>query len=89
MEEIYVFKLDLKWLKLEFEVGIYVFFQASFVNLSLNDFLVNFVFEKNRGMLAHDRDIVYHDRERSSTSRALLGLTVLNSLICSWSHSRP
>ena len=25
LEEIYVFKLDLKYLKLEFEVGIYVF----------------------------------------------------------------
>ena len=37
-------------------------------------------------MLPHDRDIVYHDRERSSTSRALLGLTVLDSLVCSRSH---
>ena len=37
-------------------------------------------------MLPHDRDIVYHDRERSFTSRALLGLTVLDNLVCSWSH---
>ena len=37
-------------------------------------------------MLPRDRDIVYHDRERSSTSRALLGLTVLDNLVCSRSH---
>ena len=41
---------------------------------------------KNRGMLPHDRDIMHHDHDRSSTSRALLGLTVLDSLVCSWSH---
>ena len=73
-------------LKLEFKVGILCIFQSRFVNLSLNDFLVNFVFEKNREMLPHDRDIVYHDCERSSTSRALLGLTVLDILVCSRSH---
>ena len=46
-------------------------------------FFENFVFKKNRGMLPHDRDIVSHDRERSSTSRALLGLIVLDILVCS------
>ena len=35
---------------------------------------------KNRGMLPHDRNTLPHDRERSSTSRALLGLTVVVSL---------
>ena len=39
---------------------------------------------KNRGMLPHDRDIMHHDRDRSSTSRALLGLTVCEIL----GHSR-
>ena len=38
---------------------------------------------ESRGMLPHDRDIMHHDRDRSSTSRALLGLTVLDSLGCS------
>ena len=38
---------------------------------------------KNRGMLPHDRDIMHHDRDRSFTSRALLGLIVLDSLVCS------
>ena len=38
---------------------------------------------KNRGMLPHDRNIDHHDRDRSSTSRALLGLTLLDSLVCS------
>ena len=49
-------------------------------------FLQKFRFWENRGMLPHDRDIVYHDRERSFTSRALLGLTVLDNLVCSRSH---
>ena len=31
-------------------------------------------------MLPHDRDTLPHNRERSSTSRALLGLTVVDSL---------
>ena len=35
---------------------------------------------KSRGMLPHDRDTLSHDRERSFTSRALLGLTVVDSL---------
>ena len=34
-------------------------------------------------MLPHDRDIAYHDREWSSTSRALLSLTVRKILVCS------
>ena len=38
---------------------------------------------ESKGMLTHDRDIMYHDRDRYSTSRALLGLTVLDSLVCS------
>ena len=37
-------------------------------------------------MLPHDRDIIYQDRDRSSKSRALLGLTVLDNLVCSRSH---
>ena len=41
---------------------------------------------KNRGMLPHDRDTLPHDREKSFTSRALLGLTVLDNLVCSRSH---
>ena len=46
-------------------------------------FFENFAFKKNRGMLPHDRDIIHHDHDRSSTSRALLGLIVLDSLVCS------
>ena len=49
--------------------------------------MIFFVFDfqvKNRGMLPHDRDTMHHDRERSSMSRALLGLIVLDSL----GHSR-
>ena len=43
-------------------------------------------FSENRGMLPHDRDITYHNHDGSSTSRALLGLTVLDNLVCSRSH---
>ena len=35
---------------------------------------------KNREMLPHDRDTLPHDREKSFTSRALLGLTVVDNL---------
>ena len=50
----------------------------------------NFIFEKTgECFLTHMHfvfDITYHDRDRSSTSRALLGLTVLDNLVCSQSH---
>ena len=49
-------------------------------------FFENFIFKKNKGMLPHDRDIMHHDRDGSSTSRALLGLTVLNNLVFSRSY---
>ena len=45
-------------------------------------------FSENRGMLPHDRDIAYHDREWSSTSRALLSLTVWKRLGRSRATSR-
>ena len=35
---------------------------------------------ESRGMLPHDRDTLPHDRERSLMSRALLDLTVVDSL---------
>ena len=63
-----------------------MYFPIQFYKLKFERFSLKFHFWENRGMLPHDRDIVYHDRERSSTSRALLGLTVLDNLVCSRSH---
>ena len=45
-------------------------------------------FSENRGKLPHDRDMAYHDREWSSTNRALLSLTVWKSLGRSRATSR-
>ena len=63
-----------------------MYFPIKFYKLKFERFSLKFHFWENRGMLPHDRDITYHYRDRSSMSRAPLGLTVLDSLVCSRSH---
>ena len=69
-------------LKLEF-----MYFPNKFWQIKFEWFSLQICFQvKNRGMHPHDRDIIHHDHDRSSTSRALLGLTVLDNLVCSRFH---